>query len=96
MSKTVAETVALDVCGYRGAFARVKVVSLASFLGVSRQRASKLLRDGCIEGASPDNDGTWWISTPVRLKPGSRGPVSGYAKAGYSPRRPNRMLSCVK
>lgn len=93
---TVARTVAPEILSSMGSQARLSVTSVGALLGVSRQRASKLLRDGRIEGAHPAQDSTWWIPTPVRLKPGARGPVSGYARAGYSPRRPRRLGTVLK
>ena len=53
------------------------VAHLARQLRVSRQRASKLLNDGRIEGAYRDVGGLWWIPCVPTITAGSRGPSGG-------------------
>ena len=50
-------------------------VALARFLGVTKQRALKLLADGCVQGAKKDARGVWVVLPwPPRIRPGGRGP----------------------
>lgn len=61
-------------CGY----ALVTPSELGRHLGVSRQRASALLHRRRVLGhpfLPRDASGRWYVAFPVRLRPGSRGPV---------------------
>lgn len=53
------------------------VAFLAKQLGVTRQRASRLLNDGRILGAYRDVGGSWWVPCIPTITLGTRGPSTG-------------------
>lgn len=61
---------------------------LAKQLGVSRQRASKLLNDGRILGACKGPDGRWSVPVLPDISPGQRGPGPRPSTSRFYERRP--------
>lgn len=56
---------------------------LAKQLGVSRQRASRLLNEGRILGAFKGPDGLWRVPVLPSIVPGERGPRPGRSSARF-------------
>lgn len=72
-----------------GTHALVTPAELARHLGVSRQRASALLYARRVAGPKcfpRAADGRWWVTLPLKVLPGTRGPTAGPTLAFRSPR----------
>lgn len=70
---------------------RHPVVFLARQLGISRQRANKLLKDGRIAHACQLPDGSWmWPAIPS-ITPSSRGPAPGVSVARFYQPKPYKL-----
>lgn len=64
---------------------------LAKQLGVSRQRASRLLNDGRILGATKGPDGRWSVPVLPDITAGRRGPGPGPSTRRFYEPRPYRL-----
>lgn len=61
------------------------VPSVAEFLGVSSRRVRALLTQGRIDGFK-DDQGNWFVKSPLHVKPSHRGPdLQGYPARKLQP-----------
>ena len=64
---------------------------LARQLGVTRQRASKLLNDGRILGSRRGVDGRWLVPVLPDITPGQRGPAPGASTRRFYETKPRSI-----